>query len=90
MIIISRFKSVNLYSSLIRLDEHGNVNRISYSQQVRDSFMTTLPPENVKAFYKALTLMDKLLYENTLHYKLNAGRFHVFKRKHNIYYRAVE
>ena len=69
------FKSVHLTSYCIRLDENGNINRISYSQQVRDSFMTTLPPENVKAFYKALTLMDKLLYENVLHYKLNAGGY---------------
>ena len=56
-----------------RLDENGEINRISYSNQVRDSFMTTVAPDNVKQFYKALLLMDKLLYENVLHYKLNAG-----------------
>ena len=33
--------------------------------------MTTLAPENVKKFYKALLLMDKLLYENVLTYKMN-------------------
>ena len=35
--------------------------------------MTTVAPDSVKQFYKALLLMDKLLYENVLHYKLNAG-----------------
>ena len=58
-----------------RLDENGEINRISYSNQVRDSYMTTLAPENVKKFYKALLLMDKLLYENVLTYKMNSGKF---------------
>jgi len=40
--------------------------------------MTTVAPDNVKQFYKALLLMDKLLYENVLHYKLNAGECVVF------------
>ena len=57
----------------LRLNDKGDIDRISYSNQVRDSFMTTLAPEKVKPFYKALLLMDKLLYENVLHYKLNAG-----------------
>ena len=67
---------MNQYFLLIRLDENGEINRISYSNQVRDSFMTTLAPEDVKQFYKALLLMDKLLYENVLHYKLNAGKYY--------------
>ena len=56
-----------------RLDGNGDVDRISYSNQVRDSFMTTLAPEKVKPFYKALLLMNKLLYDNAINYKLNAG-----------------
>ena len=56
-----------------RLDGIGDVDRISYSNQVRDSFMTTLAPEKVKPFYKALLLMNKLLYDNAINYKLNAG-----------------
>ena len=35
--------------------------------------MTTLAPEKVKPFYKALLLMNKLLYDNAINYKLNAG-----------------
>ena len=58
-----------------RLDGNGDVDRISYSNQVRDSFMTTLAPEKVKPFYKALLLMNKLLYDNAINYKLNAGMF---------------
>ena len=58
-----------------RLDGNGDVDRISYSNQVRDSFMTTLAPEKVKPFYKALLLMNKLLYDNAITYKLNAGMF---------------
>ena len=57
-----------------RLDGNGDVDRISYSNQVRDSFMTTLAPEKVKPFYKALLLMNKLLYDNAINYKLNAGK----------------
>ena len=56
-----------------RLDGNGDVDRISYSNQVRDSFMTTLAPEKVKPFYKALLLMNKLLYDNAINYKLNSG-----------------
>ena len=55
-----------------RLDGNGDVDRISYSNQVRDSFMTTLAPEKVKPFYKALLLMNKLLYDNAINYKLNS------------------
>ena len=36
--------------------------------------MTTLAPEKVKPFYKALLLMNKLLYDNAINYKLNAGK----------------
>ena len=57
-----------------RLDGNGDVDRISYSNQVRDSFMTTLAPEKVKPFYKALLLMNKWLYDNAINYKLNAGK----------------
>ena len=56
-----------------RLDGNGDVDRISYSNQVRDSFMTTLAPEKVKPFYRALLLMNKLLYDNAINYKLNSG-----------------
>lgn len=66
------------YNPIFQLTEDGDINRISYSNQVRDSFMTTLTPDTVKPFYKALLLMDKLLYENVIHYKLNAGECVVF------------
>ena len=65
---------VRVTFSRFRLAEDGDINRISYSNQVRDSFMTTLAPDKVKPFYKALLLMDKLLYENVVLYKLNAGK----------------
>ena len=58
-----------------RLDR-GNVTRINYNNQVRDSVFQAKSVHEVKAFYKALALFDKLSYkkENHIVYKLKQGK----------------
>lgn len=58
-----------------RLD-NGNVTRINYNNQVRDSVFQAKSVNEVKAFYKALALFDKLSYkkENHIVYKLKQGK----------------
>ena len=64
-----------------RHDEDGNVSHISFSNQVRDSHLTTLEPEQVLPFYRALKLFNSLCYsqENYKKVKLQPGRCGLFK-----------
>jgi len=61
-------------------DEDGNVSHISFSNQVRDSHLTTLEPEQVLPFYRALKLFNSLCYsqENYKKVKLQPGECVVF------------
>ena len=63
-----------------RLDDNGIVTRVNYNNQVRDSVFQAQSVNEVKVFYKALALFDKLAYKNENHieYKLKEGDIFVF------------
>ena len=59
---------------IFRLNNLGEVQRITYNVQARDYYLM-LPPEQVKTVYKAMKVFDDLLYEKdaVVNIKLNDG-----------------
>ena len=55
-----------------RLGEEGQIQKISYNNQVRDSIQN-MPAEKVNHFYKAMKIYNDLLYENDILLKLEPG-----------------
>lgn len=57
---------------IIRLNNDREVVRISVNNQVRDSFLD-LKADKVTSFYKAMKLMNDVLYENAINFKMEDG-----------------
>ena len=56
------------------MDAEGQVTRITYNNQTRDSLFP-VPVEQVKPWYRAIKLFDDLLYEHAVTVKLQPGEF---------------
>ena len=56
--------------------DNGTITRINYNNQVRDSVFQAQSVHEVKAFYQALSLFDRLAYKTENHavYKLKQGK----------------
>jgi len=71
---------------IISLDDDGNVSRITYNNQARDSTMLTSVDDTI-SFYRAMRLWDDLLFHENNHikFKLAEGEiicFHNFRVLH--------
>ena len=58
-----------------RLDQRGQITRLNYNNQVRDSVLAVKSARDVKAIYKGFKLLDSLAYDqaNMINYKLKEG-----------------
>ena len=60
------------------MDNSGQVTIIRFNNQVRDSFLD-LPHEKVNDFYAAMKTYFKLMYVNSISYKMAAGKFYFWQ-----------
>ena len=74
-----------------RLD-NGTITRINYNNQVRDSVFQAQSVHEVKAFYQALSLFDRLAYETENHvvYKLKRGKTITLSVSHKIGFKLFQ
>lgn len=71
-----------------RLDTQGNVVKVQFNNQVRDSHLD-VPVDKVPQLYRAMKMYFNLLYEHSIQFKMQDGNVHLFNYIQNIKKRNI-